>query len=350
MIAMSGGVDSSVAAYIIKKSGYDAIGVTLKLFENDGERHERTCCSLDDINDARDVATALDIPYYVLNFTDNFKEKVIDRFVLEYRKGHTPNPCIDCNRYIKFHQLMERAKALGIDYVVTGHYARCEYDEETGRYLLKKAVDKAKDQSYVLYSMTQEQLSKTLFPLGELTKTQVREIADEMGFRNFDKPDSQDICFVQNGRYTDFIESYCGFKFEPGNFVDSHGKILGKHNGIIGYTVGQRKGLGISADRPLYVIDKDVESNTITLGDEKDLYSKSLTAYDVNFISIDKLEKPMHIKARTRYHQKETAAVIKMLDEGRVLVEFEEPQKFIASGQAVVFYDGDVVVGGGTIE
>ena len=351
MIAMSGGVDSSVAAYLITQQGYEAIGVTMKLFHNDdiGIKSEKTCCSIDDVNDARSVAHRLGIPYYVFNYTDNFKLQVITRFVEAYRNGRTPNPCIDCNRYIKFDQLMKRAQELQFDYVVTGHYAISEYDESRGRYILRKAVDDTKDQSYVLYSLTQEQLKHIMFPLGRMTKVQAREIAEEQGFVNAQKHDSQDICFVPDGDYARFIEEWCGFKFENGNFVDLDGNFIAKHKGIINYTIGQRKGLGIAAKAPYYVVSKNLNTNEVVLGANEDLFSDSLIASDVNFISIEKLTEPMKVKAKVRYKQKETDAVITPLEDGKVSVNFETPQRAIAPGQAVVFYDGDIVVGGGTI-
>jgi tRNA-specific 2-thiouridylase len=351
MIAMSGGVDSSVAAYLITKEGYETIGVTMKLFHNEdiGIKKEKTCCSLSDVEDARSVAAKLGIPYYVFNYTDNFKLQVITRFVEAYRNGRTPNPCIDCNRYIKFDQLMHRAKELQFDYVVTGHYAISEYDESRGRYILRKAVDNTKDQSYVLYSLNQEQLSRILFPLGRMTKNEVRKVAEEQGFVNAHKHDSQDICFVPDGDYAKFIENWCDIKFDDGNFVDKDGNVIAKHKGIINYTIGQRKGLGIAAKAPYYVISKDLKTNDVVLGSNDDLFSNHLVATDLNFISIDKLTEPMQVKAKVRYKQKETDATITPLENGDVSVDFKEPQRAIASGQAVVFYDGDIVVGGGTI-
>lgn len=351
MIAMSGGVDSSVAAYLITQQGYDAVGVTMKLYDNEnGVKTEKACGTDDDVEDARKVADRLGIPYYVFNYTDNFKLQVITRFVDAYRKGITPNPCIDCNRYIKFNQLMQRAKELEFDYVVTGHYAVTEYDKKSGRYLLKKAVDDTKDQSYVLYSLTQEQLKHILFPLGKMTKAEARQIAEEQGFVNAQKHDSQDICFVPDGNYARFIEDWCGLKFEDGNFVDLDGKFIARHKGIINYTIGQRKGLGIAAKAPYYVVSKNLDSNEVVLGANEDLFSDSLVAADVNFISIEKLTEPMNVKAKVRYKQKETDAIISPLENGMVSVKFETPQRAIAPGQAVVFYDGDIVVGGGTIQ
>lgn len=348
---MSGGVDSSVAAYLIKEQGYDSTGITLKLFDNDdiGEKKEKTCCSLDDIDDARSVCRKLGIPYYVYNFKDSFKENVISRFISAYENGTTPNPCIDCNRFIKFEKLMRRAEELDFDFVVTGHYAIIEYNPESGRYLLKKSVDSSKDQSYVLYSLTQKQLAKTLFPLGNMTKEQTRKIADELGLVNANKHDSQDICFVPNGDYAEFIEQYTGKKYAKGNFVDESGKILGEHKGIIRYTVGQRKGLGLALPHPMYVKEKNLEKNEVVLCDNSSLFSKELYATDINLISCEKIDKPMRVKARVRYNQSEQSAVAEQIDENTLHIVFDEPQRAISHGQAVVLYDGDYVVGGGTI-
>ncbi|MCH5204806.1 MAG: tRNA 2-thiouridine(34) synthase MnmA [Oscillospiraceae bacterium] len=350
IIAMSGGVDSSVAAYLMKKNGYDCIGVTMKLFHNEDIEvsREKTCCSLDDVNDAQRVAYALDMPHYVFNFSDEFKEKVIDRFVSAYENGETPDPCIDCNRYLKFDRLYRRARELDCDYIVTGHYARIEYDESKGRYLLKKAAYSDKDQSYVLYSMTQEQLAHTLFPLGDYTKPQIRDMAEEQGFLNAKKHDSQDICFVPSGSYADFIERYTKQTYPTGDFIDTSGNVLGTHKGIIRYTIGQRKGLGISADAPLYVVNIDKDKNTITLGKNDELYSKRLLAGNINLISVEKIDKPMRVKAKIRYrHTEQDATVIQVND--KLDVTFDEPQRAITRGQAVVLYDNDTVVGGGTI-
>ncbi len=278
LVAMSGGVDSSVAAYLIKQAGYEATGITLKLFDNDdiGESREKTCCSLDDIDDARNVCYKIGIPYYVYNFKDSFKDNVIKRFIEAYENGSTPNPCIDCNRYIKFEKLMRRAKELDFDCVVTGHYAIIE-EAENGRFLLKKSVDLSKDQSYVLYSLTQEQLSKTLFPLGAMTKEQTRQIADELRLVNANKHDSQDICFVPNGKYAEFIEEYTGKTYPHGDFVDEEGNVLGEHKGIIRYTIGQRKGLGLALKHPMYVKQKDLEHNKVVLCENSGLFHGSCT-------------------------------------------------------------------------
>lgn len=350
LIAMSGGVDSSVAALLIKRQGYDATGVTMKLYDNDdiAVKKENTCCSADDIADARAVCNKLDIPYYVFNFKESFGSEVIGRFISAYENGSTPNPCIDCNRYIKFERLMHRMKELEMDYVVTGHYARVEKDEATGRFLLKKALDDSKDQSYVLYSLTQEQLGHTLFPLGNLNKAEVRVIAEENGFINAKKHDSQDICFVPDGKYAEFIESYTGKRYEHGDFVDRDGNVLGEHKGIIRYTIGQRKGLGLALPEPMYVCAKDLVNNKVILGRNEDLFSNELYAENINLISIKEIKEPIRIYAKVRYNQKAQPATATQSGD-RLHVIFDEPQRAICKGQAVVLYDGDIVVGGGTI-
>ncbi len=352
IVAMSGGVDSSVAAFLMKERGFECIGATMKLYHNEdiGQPQGHTCCSLEDVEDARSVAYSIGIPYYVFNFSDKFREKVMDRFVYAYENGATPNPCIDCNRFLKFDKLYLRAKELGCDYVATGHYARIEKDRTSGRYLLKKAIDSTKDQSYVLYSMTQEQLAHTLFPLGEYPKAQVREIAARQGFQNAKKHDSQDICFVPDGRYAEFIEGYTGKLYPQGDLLDERGNVIGRHDGIIRYTIGQRKGLGISAAAPLYVTKIDPQNNTVTLGRSEALYSRSLTAADLNLIAVDKIERPLRVKAKIRYRQSEQWATVVQTDTDKAEVVFDEPQRAVTKGQAVVFYDGDVVVGGGTIQ
>ena len=351
VIAMSGGVDSSVAAFLLKEQNYDCIGMTMKLFYNEDIHLNRanSCCSLDDVEDARKIAQQLGIPYYVVNFSDRFKEDVIDRFVSAYENGRTPNPCIDCNRYLKFDRLFLRVQEISYDFVATGHYARIEYDENRKRWLLKKALDPDKDQSYVLYTMTQEQLAHTLFPLGALTKTQVRALASENGFVNAKKHDSQDICFVQEGSYADFIEKYTQKTYPEGHFIDREGNILGTHKGIIRYTLGQRKGLGLSFPQPMYVSAVDPAKNTVTLTPEEGLFSKTLFASDINLIACETIKEPLRVKAKVRYRQKEQWATILQTDENRIQVTFDEPQRAITGGQSVVFYDGDIVVGGGTI-
>ena len=351
LIAMSGGVDSSVAAWMMKDRGYDCVGVTMKLYSNEDIAldKEKTCCSLDDVEDARDVCRRIDIPFYVLNFSEKFDEYVIQKFIRTYEAGGTPNPCIDCNRHLKFEKLMQRMHELDCDYVVTGHYARITYNEETGRYELRKAVDPSKDQSYVLYNLSQEQLKHVRFPLGEFHKTEIRQLAAEHGFINADKHDSQDICFVPDGDYASFIEKYTGKKAEPGNFVLEDGTIMGRHKGQIRYTIGQRKGLGLSLPAPLYVCRKDVEKNEVVLGKSERLFTTTLYADDVNLISMDRIEEPIRCKARIRYKQKEDWATVSDMGDGRIKIEFDQPQRGITRGQAVVLYDDDLVIGGGTI-
>lgn len=349
LIAMSGGVDSSVAAFLTKSEGYDCVGCTMKLYHNEdiGVSKAHTCCSLDDIEDARAVAYRLGMPYYVFNFSDSFREKVMEKFVRSYEAGLTPNPCIDCNRYMKFDKLYERAKILGCDYVVTGHYARIV--EENGRFVLKKALDLSKDQSYVLYSMTQEQLAHTLFPLGSLPKTEVRQIAEEQGFSNARKPDSQDICFVPDGDYKGFMERYTEKSYPVGDFLDENGKVVGHHNGAVGFTVGQRKGLGLAMGTPVYVTGKSMENNTVSVGGERLLYKKRLIASDMNWIAFDTPCATFRAKAKTRYRQAEQPATVTVAKDGKIEIEFDEPQRAITPGQAVVLYEGDTVIGGGTI-
>lgn len=351
IIAMSGGVDSSVAALLTKESGDECIGATMKLYNNEdiGVHREKTCCSLDDVEDARSVAYQMDMPYYVFNFTSDFHTEVMDRFVDAYENGCTPNPCIDCNRYLKFDKMFHRMQEIGYDYIVTGHYARVEYDEKRDRYLLKKAVDDTKDQSYVLYMLTQEQLAHVKLPLGGLRKDQVRVIAEKHGFINARKHDSQDICFVPDGDYAKFIEKYTGKKTPEGDFVDKEGNYIGRHKGIIHYTIGQRRGLGIPAASRLYVCEISPKTNTVVLGDNADLFSSELEADSVNLISVDNLSEPKRVTAKIRYRHKEQPATAWQTPDGILHVKFDEPQRAITKGQAVVMYDGDEVVGGGVI-
>lgn len=352
MVGMSGGVDSSVAAALLKKEGYEVIGVTLQIWPDNlpGPQPEGGCCSLSAVEDARMVAFQLDIPYYVLNFRDIFEKNVIEYFVDEYTKGRTPNPCIACNRYVKFDAMLKKAVSMGIDYIATGHYARVEYDHASGRYLLKKSVTDKKDQTYVLYNMKQYQLERTLFPIGNYNKETVREIAGELGFVVAEKPDSQEICFVTDNNYAGFISSRVKEPPKPGYFVDTEGNILGRHKGIYNYTVGQRKGLGISLGKPMYVVKIDAKNNTVVLGEAGKEYSAGLIASDLNWIAFEKLESPVKATAKIRYSAKECEAVISPLEGGRVKVEFSCPQRAVTPGQAVVFYDGDTVLGGGIIE
>lgn len=354
MVGMSGGVDSSVAALLLRNQGYDVMGVTLKLFSDEdiiqAENAQKTCCALSDVEDARSVAYKLGFEHLVFNFKDNFKKYVMNQFAESYLCGATPNPCIECNRHIKFDKMLRRAMELEYDYIATGHYAINEYDESRKRYLLKRPADRSKDQTYVLYSLTQNQLAHTLFPLGNLEKSQVRMIAEEAGLVNSGKPDSQDICFVPDGDYASFIRAFKGTESPCGDFVDVNGKILGKHKGIINYTIGQRKGLGIALGKPAYVVSKDIENNKIVIGDEADLYTSELVAEDVNIISQEDIYDPVKITAKTRYSQTEQPATLSKLENGEYKVVFDNPQRAVTKGQAVVFYDGDIVVGGGTIK
>ncbi|MBQ9016213.1 MAG: tRNA 2-thiouridine(34) synthase MnmA [Firmicutes bacterium] len=355
LIAMSGGVDSSVAAKLTQEEGYECIGCTMKLFEQppgeepDPDRPRRTCCSLDDAEDARSVATRLGMPFYVFNYQEDFRRCVMDPFVESYTRGRTPNPCIDCNRYLKFDRLLQRARQLGCDCVVTGHYARIERDENTGRYLLKKGLDPSKDQSYVLYNLTQEQLAHVRMPLGQLHKSHVREIADADGFVNAEKPDSQDICFVPDGDYAGMIRRYTGQDFPPGEFVDLDGNPIGTHKGIIHYTIGQTRRLGQAFGRPRYVCRIDAASNRIWLGGSEDVYSSYAKAGDFNWISGEVPQGEIRCRVRTRYKQKEQWATVRPAAEGEAEIFFDEPQRAITPGQAAVLYDGDIVLGGGTI-
>lgn len=349
LIAMSGGVDSSVAAYLMTAAGHTCLGGTMRLFENEdaGISTEKSCCSLSDVEDARAVANRLSMPYYVMNFKADFRREVIDRFVETYERGGTPNPCIACNRYLKFDALLKKAEMLDCDAVVTGHYARIIYKD--GRYLLMKAKNPAKDQSYVLYSLTQYQLAHTRFPLGDYSKEEIRAIAEEQGFINAKKHDSQDICFVPDGDYAAAICRFSGKTYPEGEFVNLNGEHMGTHKGIIHYTIGQRKGLGLALPAPHYVCRKDVVNNKVILGHNEDLFSCHLEAEDVNWIAFDEPPKEFRAKARIRYQQAEQWATIRPIGKDRLELDFDEPQRAIASGQAVVLYDGDLVIGGGVI-
>ena len=350
LVAMSGGVDSSVAALISKKRGFECEGVTMSLFDDDiGEDVDKANCSSNDIEDAKKIAEALNIPFYVFDFSEYFKADVIDRFVKAYVAGLTPNPCIDCNKHIKYHRLVERAMAMGFDYIVTGHYAKIEKDDVSGRYLLKMAEDKSKDQSYFLYMLSQKQLASTIFPLGELPKTDVRDIAEENGFLNARKRDSQDICFVSDGKYAEFIEGYSNKTYPEGNFVDSKGNNIGKHNGIIRYTIGQRKGLGQTFGEPMYVLDIIPKRNEVVLGSNEELYSDTFYIREINMISVKELSAPMKVTAKVRYNQEVQPATAVQTGKDEIMVVFDEPQRAITKGQAAVLYDRDIVVGGGII-
>ena len=349
LIAMSGGVDSSVAAKLLCDMGHECVGCTMKLFDNcdAGLSHSRTCCSLDDVEDARSVAFSLGMRYYVFNFKDDFREKVIKKFASAYLAGQTPNPCIDCNRYMKFDKLYERARLLGCDKIATGHYARVEFDGE--KYLLKKARDESKDQSYVLYMLTQEQLAHTLFPLGELRKSETRAIADASKLTNAQKPDSQDICFVPDGDYAAAIERLSGKTAPPGNFIDADGNVLGTHRGISHYTIGQHRGLGLSLPERRYVCKIDAESGNVTLGGSDELYSREAIVRDFNWISGDAPSEPIRCTAKIRYRQPEQPATVTPIGESETLIRFDAPQRAVTPGQAAVLYDGDTVLGGGQI-
>ncbi|WP_246213205.1 tRNA 2-thiouridine(34) synthase MnmA [Aminipila butyrica] len=352
LVGMSGGVDSSVSVYLLQQQGYEVSGATLKLFDNEDIGildKEKTCCSLSDVQDARNVAMKLGCRHYVFNYSQWFMEDVVKRFARSYEEGQTPNPCIDCNRYIKFSRMLERAKFLGFDYIATGHYAQVDRDPSTGRYLLRKGADSSKDQSYVLYTLTQEELSRTLFPLGKMTKQEIRTIAEGEGFVNAQKRDSQDICFVQDGDYAGFLERVMGVSSPTGDFVDRAGRKIGRHRGLIHYTVGQRKGLGQTFGKPMYVLDKKKAENTVTLGSHEELFSAGMVVSEVNWIAIEALKEPMEVTVKARYSMKEVAAVIYPLENGQVRVAFDEKQRAITPGQAAVFYQGDLVIGGGTI-
>ena len=352
-MAMSGGVDSSVAAALLLRQGRKVVGVTMNLFSLPKEECVRddlkSCCGWKAQEDANRVAVGLGIPHFVVDFRREFERSVIEDFGREYARGRTPNPCIRCNRYLKFGLLLERAGALGAETVATGHYARASFDKGTGRWLLRKGADADKDQSYFLYSLTQAQLARALFPVGELAKTEVRRLAAEFGLPTARKGESQEICFVPDGDYPRFLRERFPEAFRPGPIVDKTGKVIGRHDGIGRFTVGQRSGLGIAAPRPLYVLAVDAATNTVVAGENRDLARTRLLVEEMNWISIEALRAPRPVKVKVRYRQAEAPALIVPEADGSVRVEFETPQRAIAPGQAAVFYDGDVVVGGGLI-
>ena len=351
VVGMSGGVDSSVAAYLLKNQGYNVIGVTMQIWQDENRcdiEENGGCCGLSAVDDARRIAFKLDIPYYVMNFKKEFKSNVIDYFVDEYKKGHTPNPCIACNRYVKWESLLRRSKEIGADYIATGHYARIEKHPITGRYALKLSATTQKDQTYALYNLTQEQLASTIMPVGEYTKEQIREIASKIDNFVSKKKDSQEICFIPDNDYGNFIEKEYSFKAPKGNFVDTDGNILGKHRGIIYYTVGQRKGLGISFGKPMYVYEIRPETNEVVLCENDALFHKTLYANNINLMSVPEIKDGMRFMAKIRYSHKKSPCTVKI--NGDILeCIFDEPQRAITPGQAVVLYDGDYVAGGGTI-
>lgn len=351
VVGMSGGVDSSVAAYLLKEQGYDVIGVTMQIWQDESESLQEEnggCCGLSAVDDARRVAAKLNIPYYVMNFKQEFKNHVIDYFVEEYECGRTPNPCIACNRYVKWESLLKRSMDIGADYIATGHYARVE-QLPNGRYALRVSATSKKDQTYALYNLTQEQLKHTLMPVGEYTKEQIRSIADKISLRVAQKPDSQDICFVPDGDYASFIEETRGEAFPEGNFVTLDGKVLGRHKGIIHYTVGQRKGLGLSMGYPVFVLEIRPETNEVVIGTNEDSMATRVRANKLNFMTIEDLTEPMRVWAKIRYNHKGDWCTIEKMGEDEVLCTFEKPQRAVTPGQALVFYDGEYVLGGGTI-
>ena len=351
VVGMSGGVDSSVAAYLLKQQGYDVVGVTMQIWQD--ESHEEIekkggCCGLSAVDDARRVAAMLDIPYYVMNFKSEFKRDVIDYFVREYLAGRTPNPCIACNRYVKWESLLTRSIQIGADYIATGHYARiCELPN--GRYAIRNSVTAKKDQTYALYNLTQEQLKRTLMPIGDYTKEQVRKIAEDIGLMVAGKPDSMEICFVPDNDYASFIEKETGVTSVPGDFVDVDGNVIGKHRGVIHYTVGQRKGLGIALGKPAFVVAIRPEQNQVVIGEDRDVYTERLYANNLNFMAVDDISEPVHVKAKIRYSHEGAYCTVRKIDSDTIECIFDQPVRAVTPGHAVVLYDGEYVLGGGTI-
>lgn len=339
LIAMSGGVDSSAAAFLLKSQGYRCLGGIMLLWERDGQAAA----------DAQAVAERLDMTFHTFDATELFRQQVVAPFIQDYEQGLTPNPCIRCNNTLKFSYLLDQALALGCDYIATGHYARLAQDPVTGRTLLYKAVNEAKDQSYFLAGLTQHQLSHSLFPLGGYEKEQIRQIAEQQGLITARKRDSQDICFIPDGDYKAFMERYTGTHYPCGSFLDLQGKPVGQHTGAVGYTIGQRKGLGLAMGAPVYVCSKDMQQNTVTVGPEQQLFSRELTGRDSNFIPFGQLTEPMRVTAKTRSRQAPQEATVYPLEDNRIRVVFDQPQRAITPGQAVVLYDGDLVVGSATI-
>lgn len=351
VVGMSGGVDSSVAAYLLKQQGYDVVGVTMQIWQD--ESHEEIenkggCCGLSAVDDARRVAAMLDIPYYVMNFKSEFKRDVIDYFVREYLAGRTPNPCIACNRYVKWESLLTRSIQIGADYIATGHYARiCELPN--GRYAIRNSVTAKKDQTYALYNLTQEQLKRTLMPIGDYTKEEVRKIAEDIGLMVAGKPDSMEICFVPDNDYASFIEKETGVTSVPGDFVDVDGNVIGKHRGVIHYTVGQRKGLGIALGKPAFVVAIRPEQNQVVIGEDRNVYTERLYANNLNFMAVDDISEPVHVKAKIRYSHEGAYCTVRKIDSDTIECIFDQPVRAVTPGQAVVLYDGEYVLGGGTI-
>lgn len=352
LVAMSGGVDSSLTAALLVEQGYDVIGATMQIWDKEvvaDDNQNRGCCSLSAVDDARNVAEKIGIPYYVLNFRDMFQQTVIDYFIREYGAGKTPNPCIACNRFVKFEGLLQKALALGATYVATGHYAQIGYDSTLKRHTLRKGIDHTKDQSYALYHLNQNTLQHFLMPLGSYTKVKTRALANELGLSVANKPESQEICFIPDDDYKRFLAEKSPDALKAGDIVDVYGNVLGKHQGVPLYTIGQRKGLGIATGKPLYVVEMNYDKNQIVVGCDQDVFASELIAGDLNFISIDALEAPMTVSAKIRYGSREGVAKITPLTNGQVHVKFDEPQRAVTPGQSVVFYDGDMVIGGGII-
>ncbi len=351
VVGMSGGVDSSVAAYLLKEQGYDVIGVTMQIWQDEElavQEENGGCCGLSAVDDARRVANDLDIPYYVMNFKKEFKENVIDYFVDEYLNGRTPNPCIACNRYVKWESLLRRSLSIGADYIATGHYARV-VQLENGRFTLQTSKTSAKDQTYALYNLTQEQLAHTLMPVGAYTKDEIRKIAEKINLRVANKPDSQDICFIPDGDYASFIEEETKTEILEGNFVTETGEVLGRHKGITHYTVGQRKGLGIALGYPAFVLEIRPETNEVVLGTKEASMTTTLHADHLNFMSVEDLTEKKRVFAKIRYNHKGAYCTVEKSGDDEILCTFEEPQRAVTPGQAVVLYDGEHVLGGGTI-
>ena len=352
VVGMSGGVDSSVAAWLLKEQGYDVIGVTMQIWQDEDaevQEAEGGCCGLSAVDDARRVAMDLGIPYYVMNFKEEFCKNVMDYFAGEYVEGRTPNPCIACNRHVKWESLLRRSMAIGADYIATGHYAQIDR-LPGGRYSLKTSVTAAKDQTYALYNLTQEQLAHTLMPVGSYHKEEIRDMAERLGLPVAHKPDSQEICFIPDHDYASFIEEYTGRELPPGNFVDLDGNVLGRHRGITHYTVGQRKGLNLSMGRPVFVVEIRPETNEVVIGDNQDVFTNVLRCDKLNWMAVDGLHgKSMDVLAKIRYSHKGSPCTIREIGNDMVECRFHEPVRAVTPGQAVVFYDGDYVAGGGTI-
>ena len=351
VVGMSGGVDSSVAAWLLKKQGYDVIGVTMQIWqdeENIVQEENGGCCGLSAVDDARRVAAAIGIPYYVMNFKDEFQKSVIEYFTKEYLAGRTPNPCIACNRYVKWEALLQRSLSSGADYIATGHYARIEH-LPNGRYAIRRSATMEKDQTYALYNLTQEQLARTLMPVGEYSKDRIREMADEIGLLVAHKPDSQDICFVPDGDYASFIENTTDQVLQTGDFVTPEGKILGKHKGIIHYTVGQRKGLGLALGYPAFVLEIRPETNEVVIGTYEESLTYTVRANELNFMSVEQITEPVRVFAKIRYNHKGAWCTVERTGEDEIVCTFDEPIRAATPGQAVVLYDGEYVLGGGTI-